>query len=86
MGIYRYKNSKIQDSNFQTFNICMNENIINQHNMISGEVSAAIAAALYEYMENKHEAENNKLTIKRISRINSPWNSKNYGLRKPLGS
>jgi len=64
----------------------MNENVINQHNTISGEVSAAIAAALYEYMESMDESINNKLTIKRISRINSPWNSKIYGLRKPLGS
>jgi len=64
----------------------MNENINNQHDTISGEVSAAIATALYECMENMHEAINNKLTIKRISHTNSPWNSKVYGLRKPLGS
>jgi hypothetical protein len=62
----------------------MNKNNINQHDTILNEISAAIASALYEYMENMHETESNTLTIKRLSRINPLWNSKIFGLRKPL--
>ncbi len=49
---------------------------------ISGEVSAAIAAALHLYQADFHDDENMVLTIKRISRAYSPWSSKIYTLRK----
>jgi hypothetical protein len=63
----------------------MNAKEINPNETIPGEVSAAIAAALYE-MENVHDVENNKLTISRTSRTLPPWNAKIFGLRKPPGS
>lgn len=47
---------------------------------ISGEVNAAIAAAIYLYLDENHDIENNKMTIKRAARTYSPWNSKLYGL------
>jgi hypothetical protein len=55
-----------------------------QGNTISGEVSAAIATALYIIAKNEQNAENNKLTIKRVTNNQSSWNSKIHGLRKPL--
>ncbi|MDR2041929.1 MAG: OadG family protein [Tannerella sp.] len=52
----------------------------------SGEVFAAIAAALYEVTEEDvHDLENTVLTIRRVARHYSPWSSKIYGLREPLG-
>lgn len=48
---------------------------------ISGEVSAAIAAALHLYKTELHDEEHTVLTIKKITRSYSPWSSKIYGLR-----
>jgi len=49
---------------------------------ISGEINAAIATAIYLYMEEAHDVENAVLTIKRIKKDYSPWSSKLYGLRQ----
>lgn len=49
---------------------------------MSGEVNAAIAAALYMYYNELHDQENTVLTISRISRAYSPWSSKIYSLRQ----
>jgi sodium pump decarboxylase gamma subunit len=49
---------------------------------LSGEVNAAIAAAIYLYQSELHDYENTVLTISKVSRTYSPWSSKIYGLRK----
>ncbi len=48
---------------------------------LSGEVNAAIAAAIYLYRSEMHDYENTVLTISKVSRTYSPWSSKIYGLR-----
>ncbi|MFN2394100.1 MAG: OadG family protein [Bacteroidales bacterium] len=48
---------------------------------LSGEVNAAIAAAIYLYRSELHDYENTVLTISKVSRTYSPWSSKIYGLR-----
>jgi hypothetical protein len=58
------------------------ENIIENAEPISGEISAAISAAIFFYKLEVHDYENTILTIKRIDRIYSPWSSKIYGLTK----
>ena len=60
------------------------ESGVNQSNLIQGEVFAAIAAALYEVAEDVHDLENTVLTINRVARNYSPWNSKIYGVREAL--
>ena len=52
----------------------------NKDLQISGEVTAAIAMAIY-LSRDLHDEESDVLTIKRISRTYSPWNSKIYGMR-----
>lgn len=47
---------------------------------VPGEVSAAISLALYMATE-LHDDESNVLTIKKVSRVYSPWSSKIYGIR-----
>lgn len=47
---------------------------------ISGEVTAAIALAIY-LSRDLHDEESDVLTIKKISRTYSPWSSKLYGMR-----
>ncbi len=49
---------------------------------MSGEVNAAIAAALYLYYNELHDQENTVLTINRVSRAYSPWSSTIYSLRQ----
>ncbi len=49
---------------------------------VSGEVLAAIGAALYELSEDNHDIENTVLTIRKVQRAYSPWSSKIYGLRE----
>jgi len=50
----------------------------------SGEVCAAIAMALYYYNSENHDYEHTILTIKKNINNYSPWNSKIYGLRKTI--
>lgn len=47
----------------------------------SGEVIAAIAMALAEHFDQGHDMEDTILTIRRMKRAYSPWNSKIYNLR-----
>lgn len=47
----------------------------------SGEILAAISAALYEMSDDNHDIENTVLTIRKVARTYSPWSSKIYGLR-----
>lgn len=48
---------------------------------VTGEVNAAISAALFLYFSELHDEESGVITIKKISRRYSPWSSKIYGLR-----
>lgn len=48
----------------------------------SGEIFAAIGAALYEMSDDNHDIENTVLTIRKVQKTYSPWSSKIYGLRE----
>jgi len=45
---------------------------------------AAISMALHLFMNDAHDEESNVITIKRIERRYSPWNSKIYGLNNTI--
>jgi sodium pump decarboxylase gamma subunit len=49
---------------------------------ISGEVCAAIAAAIYEMQNDLHDIEDTVLTIEKTEVHYSPWSSKMYGMRQ----
>lgn len=49
--------------------------------VLTGEVNAAIATALYLYFDEIHDYESNIITIRKVSRSYSPWNSKLYNMR-----
>ena len=51
-------------------------------NELSGEVLAAISAAIYEMDQDVHDIESTILTIDEVKRKYSPWSSKIYGLRQ----
>ena len=52
------------------------------NSLISNDKLAAIAIALYKYAESLSYNESMMLTINRVSKLYSPWNSKFYGLRQ----
>lgn len=49
---------------------------------IPAESTAAIGMALHLHFSEIHDIENTVITIKKVSKNYSPWNSKIYGLRK----
>jgi len=52
-----------------------------EHDAMSDqEIAAAIITALKLYKSNLHDQESEMLTINRIARAYSPWNSKIHGL------
>jgi glutaconyl-CoA/methylmalonyl-CoA decarboxylase subunit delta len=51
---------------------------------ISGETNAAIGAALHLYLNELHDEENLTLTINKVSKRYTPWNSKIYGVIKDM--
>ena len=54
--------------------------IADDHAISDDEVVAAIAVALKMYKSDLHDRESEVLTINRITRVYSPWNSKIHGL------
>ena len=52
------------------------------HELAPGEVIAAISIALKEYFSDPHDIEETHLTIQRLQKAYSPWNSKIYNLRQ----
>lgn len=46
----------------------------------SGEIYAAIAAAIYMYNEELHDDENTVITIEKVERAWTPWNAKYYNM------
>lgn len=46
----------------------------------SGEIYAAIAAAIYMYDEEMHDEENTVITIQKVERAWTPWNAKFYNM------
>jgi hypothetical protein len=51
---------------------------------IASNEIAAISMALHLFMSDVHDEESNVITIKRIERRYSPWNSKIYGLNNTI--
>jgi glutaconyl-CoA/methylmalonyl-CoA decarboxylase subunit delta len=52
----------------------------------SGDENAAICTALYLYFTELHDEEKYVITVKKVSKIYSPWSSKIYGVMNSLKS
>ncbi|MFA7494403.1 MAG: OadG family transporter subunit [Proteiniphilum sp.] len=55
---------------------------VRSHTHLSGEVLAAISAAIHEMREDEHDLESTILTIQHVKRNYSPWSSKLQTLRQ----
>jgi len=53
----------------------------NSQALMTGETNAAIAMALYSYYDEIHDEESGVITIKRVSKMYSPWSSKLYNMK-----
>lgn len=49
---------------------------------VEEEIAAAIALAVHMYKNELHDQESFTITLKKVSRIYSPWSSKIYTLRQ----
>ncbi len=47
---------------------------------LTGQENAAIATAIYLYLNELHDEETAVMTIKRIKKVYSPWSSKLHGM------
>jgi glutaconyl-CoA/methylmalonyl-CoA decarboxylase subunit delta len=52
----------------------------NRKSIMTGEENAAIAAALFLFFSELHDEEKYVMTIRKVSKTYSPWNSKIYGI------
>jgi hypothetical protein len=49
---------------------------------VTDEEAAAIALAIHMYKREMHDMESLTITLKKVSRIYSPWSSKIYTIRQ----
>jgi Na+-transporting methylmalonyl-CoA/oxaloacetate decarboxylase gamma subunit len=56
--------------------------VVRSESLLTGEVLAAISAAIYELNQDVHDVESTILTISEVKRKYSPWSSKLYTLRQ----
>ncbi len=52
-----------------------------EKHVLTGEVNAAIATALFLYFDEIHDYESNVITIRKVSKSYSPWSSKLYNMK-----
>lgn len=74
---YNAKRKKIKSN--PSGNSIQIDSTVKDDELSSNEV-AAIATALHLFFSDVHDEESNIITIKRIERRYSPWNSKIYGI------
>jgi hypothetical protein len=80
---FLYRTNKIVDARNQ---LEIQNNSIKSNPNISAEIheetAAAIALAIHMYKVDMHDQESFTITLKKVSKIYSPWSSKIYTLRQ----
>ena len=82
MGFGKISQSFMAKKKLDSHGITPDEKSDDHEDVDSGETIAAIAAALAEHFGQNHDMEDTILTIRRMKRTYSPWNSKIHGLRQ----
>ncbi len=62
----------------------MSEIKVESDKNFTGEIAAAIGAAVHMYLDQQHDHESAILTIKQVKKPYSPWSSKIYGTQNRL--
>jgi glutaconyl-CoA/methylmalonyl-CoA decarboxylase subunit delta len=80
---FLYRTNKIIDAKKEAIKQNETATLIKQHNNdVNEEEAAAIALAIHMYKSEMHDKESFTITLKKVSKIYSPWSSKIYTLRQ----
>lgn len=75
--------TRTQDRKANKANAVKESNVVTPSaSQTSGEIYAAIAAAIYMYDEEMHDDENTVITIQKVERAWTPWNAKFYNMNR----
>ena len=77
---FLYRTDKIITAKNQSLLQTVNTPQVNGE--VTDEEAAAIALAIHMYKREMHDMESLTITLKKVSRIYSPWSSKIYTLRQ----
>jgi glutaconyl-CoA/methylmalonyl-CoA decarboxylase subunit delta len=80
---FLYRTNKIVDA--KKLSTAQNDTVRQSPNIsaeIHEETAAAIALAIHMYKTEMHDQESFTITLKKVSKIYSPWSSKIYTLRQ----
>jgi hypothetical protein len=76
---------KLRHNIIQKRKDCKGEECVDEFpEFITGQENAAIATAIYLYLNELHDEETAVMTIKRIRKVYSPWSSKLHGMNNIL--
>ena len=75
---FLYRTDKIINANEKSNSAHQSMNVDD----VSDEEAAAIALAIHMYKVELHDMESLTITLKKVSRIYSPWSSKIYSIRQ----
>lgn len=76
------RTNKLVKEKQQTNGMVFEEQKVSGSNEAEEETAAAIALAIHMYKTDLHDKESFTITLKKVSRIYSPWSSKIYTLRQ----
>lgn len=79
---FLYRTNKIVQANSQKITQPEMPINIKKTKDVPEEEAAAIALAIHMYLNDIHDKESLTITLKKVSRVYSPWSSKIYTLRQ----
>ncbi len=80
--VYYIRTNKIVAEKQKASGFSVDEKEASHGNDAEEEIAAAIALAIHMYKTDLHDKESFTITLKKVSRIYSPWSSKIYTLRQ----
>jgi hypothetical protein len=80
---FLYRTNKIVDARRESAKKKeASEHMVVARHDVSEETAAAIGLAIHMYKNEMHDQESFTITLKKVSKIYSPWSSKIYTLRQ----
>ncbi len=80
--VFYIRTNKLVAEKQQASGVNIDERNSTNENDVEEETAAAIALAIHMYKTDLHDKESFTITLKKVSRIYSPWSSKIYTLRQ----
>lgn len=80
--IFYIRTNKLVIEKQKASGITLDKQTVGNENDVEEEIAASIAVAIHMYQTDLHDKESFTITLKKVSRIYSPWSSKIYTLRQ----